>query len=895
MKALKRTLTLLLTAAVMTAAIPYAAYATEETATVSDGTIENAEQIGISTAEEFLAMESGKSYYLKNDIDFAGKTYVTLVATFNGVLDGRGHALKNFTLANESTTADGHMGVFGKVCDGGYTTVKNLVIGSAEQPISMTNNTTNAGYNGFLAGQATKADYTGYFENITVYGNYTYNGGGNCFAGGLIGRAYKFVAYGCTMNGSLTDATQNAKEKNFGGLIGLSDANTTLPRPNVIENCTNHADITAVGTGNVRVGGVIGFSGSLLKIDSCTNTGDISGTKYAGGLVGDRYASDLYIRNSRFTGTLPETGVTNKGILLGGSEGNVSARYLYITGCDEGLNTADTADGVIEISSLEDLQTKMTEAGKIYRLTQDLDLKDSEPFTNSVFSATEGFSGIFDGNGHSIYNFSINATGDAGFFNILAKNSNTMILNLSLGTAENPVAFTSTATNGTSVGGLTAYCHNNTTYRTLIDHVDLHMNIVHTGGKVNFGGFIGTTRTASILNSTFSGDIRATMTNLGSNWFNLGAYVGKVDADHTLFYNCANYADMTVTTTNGSDVRAAGMVGYSTKNNAYIRCANFGDINVTSDNASSVPAAAGMQVRPDGTSTILVLGCTNFGDISAKYASGFFAWSKNPLVLINSVNFGTVSGADATKDAFYNYSGDLVINKETQTELPVTKLACTTAASDLNFTMQTGASVRLETPAGLRFQATVNTYGLYWERMSMYAEVGYGMLISPAVFVSGAGAFTREALDAYAKKLGYTGDQSAYVAIDNTDKWFTGTEGCIAGTLANIQTNHYNAKFSGLAYLDLTVNGQTVRTLYAGAEQSRSVKEVATSALNDLLYKAADGKLYRADGSEYTEADAADYTNVVESGKTLTGVDGTLDLVSPYTEAERTVLSGFAN
>ena len=62
MKALKRTLTLLLTAAVMTAAIPYAAYATEETATVSDEATESAEQIGISTAEEFLAMEAGKSY-----------------------------------------------------------------------------------------------------------------------------------------------------------------------------------------------------------------------------------------------------------------------------------------------------------------------------------------------------------------------------------------------------------------------------------------------------------------------------------------------------------------------------------------------------------------------------------------------------------------------------------------------------------------------------------------------------------------------------------------------------------------------------------------------------------------------------------------------------------------
>ena len=345
-----------------------------------------------------------------------------------------------------------------------------------------------------------------------------------------------------------------------------------------------------------------------------------------------------------------------------------------------------------------------------------------------------------------------------------------------------------------------------------------------------------------------------------------------------------NYSDITVATTAGTDVRVAGFVGYATKNNDFIRCANFGNLSVS---GGSTPAAAGLQVHLNGTSSVLASDCTNFGNISSsKYASGFFAWAKNPAVMVNDVNFGTITGTGAG-DAFYN--------DNTTDSYTVTKLACTTAASDLNFTMQTGASVRLETPAGLRFRATVNTDGLYWERMSMYTEVGYGMLISPAVFVAGAGAFTREALDAYAKTLGYTGDQSTYVAIDNTDKWFTGTEGCIAGTLANIQTNHYNAKFSGLAYLDLTVNGQTVRTLYAGAEQSRSVKEVATSALNDLLYKAADGKLYRADGSEYTEADAADYTNVVESGKTLTGIDGTLDLVSPYTEAERTVLSEFAN
>lgn len=33
--------------------------------------------IAVTTADEFLAMESGKSYYLANDIDFGGKVFDT--------------------------------------------------------------------------------------------------------------------------------------------------------------------------------------------------------------------------------------------------------------------------------------------------------------------------------------------------------------------------------------------------------------------------------------------------------------------------------------------------------------------------------------------------------------------------------------------------------------------------------------------------------------------------------------------------------------------------------------------------------------------------------------------------------------------------------------------------
>lgn len=872
MKTRKRVLTVLLTAAVMTAAIPFAAIATGEAATLTETATDREGWTAVSSAEEFLAMQSGNSYYLTGDIDFAGKTYTTLVASFNGVLDGQGYALKNFTLANEGAT-DGYMGVFGKVCNGGYTTVKNLVIGTAESPISMTNTANADGYHGFLAGQVMSDGYIGQFENITVYGSYTSTVSRKYFAGGILGYAKKFVMTGCTMNGSLTDAVNTeGVEKNLGGLVGLVNSNAN--RQNVMENCTNNAAISVVGTGSVRAGGMVGFSGSPLKIENCTNTAAVSGTTYAGGMVGDRYGSDLYIKNSSSTGAV--TG-TNKGAMLGGSEGNVSSRYLYITGCGEEDTTAT------EITTLEGLQG-MTTAGGVYKLMNDLDL-EGRSFDNFVFSGSDGFNGVFDGNGHTIYNFTINgsASSDAGFFNFLTKSKDTLIANLSIGTASDPVAFTTAGTGGKSIGVLAGTCNNNSSYSTLIDAVQIHADLTHSGGKANIGGFIGKTYRCAILNSTFSGSFHANLTNLGNNWLNCAAFVADVEADQTLFYNCANYANITVATTAGSDVRVAGFVGYATKNNEFIKCANFGDLTAS---GGTSPIAGGLQGTLGGTSSVLASDCTNFGNATAQYASGFFAWARNPAVLVNAVNFGTVTGTTAG-DAFYN-------DNTTTDSYTVTKLSCSAAANDLNFAMLTGASVRLETPAGLRFQATLNTAGLYWERLTLHTGVEYGMLIAPTAFVTSASAFTREALDAYGKTLGYTDGQSTYVTVANTGKWFTGKAGCIAGTLVNIQSAHYGAKFSGLAYLDLTVDGQVVRTLYASDAQSRSVKEVAGAALADVLYRSADGALYKADGSAYTSSDAADYTNVVKSGETLEGV-GTVDQVSPYNEAERNVLAGFAN
>ena len=873
MKRLKKLTLVLLAVLVLAASLPMGGVAADS---VPSAPGSNADWSPVSSAEEFLAMENGKAYYLTGDIDFGGRTVQYLVELFTGMLDGRGYTLKNFALATADDVKSGHMGVFAKVCESNYTVIRNLNIGTAQTPIEMTNTYSGDSYTGFLAGQLMTDGNVGVFENIAVYGNYTNRSEGKYFSGGIFGYAKKFVMTNCSFCGSLIDEVNNGAEKNLGGLIGL--VNAQMNRQNVMTGCTNNADISATGSGNVRAGGMIAFSGSPVKMEDCNNTGDIASTQYSGGMVGNQYASDLFLRNCSSTGSVSGS---QAGDLRGGSE-NVGVRYFYAVNCSA-QNTE-----VTEVSTLEDLQ-RMTAQGGVYRLVNDLDL-EGQSFENFVFSGADGFNGVFDGNGHAIYNFTVNggASNDAGFFNFLSKSSDTLITNLRLGTQAHPVAFSTAANTGTAktVGVLAAHMNNNTTHSTLIDNVDICANLRHTGGKVNIGGFFGTSRRSAFLDCSFSGSMSGNLTALGSNWLNLAAFVADVEADQTIFYNCTNYADISVATSAGSDVRCAGFAGYATKNNEFVNCANFGNINVT---GGSAPVAAGFQGNNAGTSKNLVYGCTNFGSISStQKASAFFSNAVNPAVMIDAVNFGTVT-APIASDAFYNDS------KPTDGYAAV-KLLCASGENDLNFSMLTGASVRLNAPAGLRFAAKLNTTGSYYARLLRYADVEYGMLIAPTVFVQNAGAFTREALDVYGSGvLGYTDGKQAYVTVNSTGAWFEDTEGCIAGSLVSIKSEHYTHSFSGVAYLNLTVNGEVLRTVYAADAQARTVKNVATAALEDLLYADADGKLHRADGSEYTGSDAKDYTNIVRSDVTLNDVVGTFTEVSPYTSAQREVLQSFAN
>ena len=205
--------------------------------------------IAIKTAEEFMAMESGKSYYLANDIDFGGKVFDTFIVPGTGFvvdLDGKGFTLKNFSFKAEAPTAD--IAMFQQFAAG---TIKNLNIGSADAPIAykLVDAKDSSSYAMLVA--STKGDETPRIENVHIYTDmeltYT-NLGTRLNLGGFIAYARKYEIVKSSMNGKIVvknDGGETTKWRNVGGFIGSDKDSNSI---GTIEDSVNNADITLLNS-----------------------------------------------------------------------------------------------------------------------------------------------------------------------------------------------------------------------------------------------------------------------------------------------------------------------------------------------------------------------------------------------------------------------------------------------------------------------------------------------------------------------------------------------------------------------------------------------------------------------------------------------------------------------
>ncbi len=148
--------------------------------------------------------------------------------------------------------------------------------------------------------------------------------------------------------------------------------------------------------------------------------------------------------------------------------------------------------------------------------------------------------------------------------------------------------------------------------------------------------------------------------------------------------------------------------------------------------------------------------------------------------------------------------------------------------NEFDFTMQEGASVRLGTPTGLRFTATVDSND--WDYLvNRYGaeNVTMGTIITPETYATTAGGMT------FAKLEALTGVTTKYLNVEAGDFYKkVGNQFAIAGSIAKISENNYTKNYTAVAYVKV-VDGDSTFYLYAADAQTRNISYVADQAIKD--------------------------------------------------------------
>ena len=900
MKTMKRILLVTMAAILMLSMLPISALAVDTTTDVdwiAIGSAEEFRKIGTDTA----TYPASGNYYLTSDIDFSDangdpvSVQYLVTNQFTGVLEGNNKVLKGFKL----NAANGHSGVFADL--GAGCTIRNLQIGEATAAIEANIPATTAERNvGFLSPIGRNRNI---IENVHIYGECKVASTGKTRVGGFVGYGRELSVMNSSFTGSITVSSTSTAEKNFAGIVGLLE-HSNSNRGTVVKNCDVNVVITpnySSGGSSTRAAGIVGYCGMTMLVDECTVNCTINGGNENGGVVGNagNNAALLVVTDCALTGNTNVYGTaTSRLYVRGCAAQNTEARDFAVVGNDGFADFGSGFDPAKSYVWLINDKSDFANIGKtvkykdaagaeqsytysttgFYRLSNDIVMNDSA-YTDAIVNQV--FGGVLDGNGYAIKNLTLNDnTGDAGFFKGIAHSTggnDTVITDISFGSADSYVSMTTGMLTSGVISGYAGHSTNN--YSVIFNGVDVYANVNHTGAKVSFGGFVGLSRRVSYYDCNTYGAISSNRSAAIDSYINLGGFAATAETDNVVFFNCNNYADISVNNTNADNsgsktARAAGFVTYTVRKLSFVGCNNFGDITVESTADIVINEAAGLVACSEGTSTEVVVDCANFGSISSTdYAGGAFGYNKHPVTLDGFGQFGTVSGAT---------TNNLVVPNGT------VKVSNYNETVEAAVTMVQGASIRLSSDTGIRFKGVISD-SAYDRLVAVYGEdaVSYGVLIAPMAFVNAAGGtLTHAALDEYAEKNNFGADEKAYIDVV-AEEWFNGEKGIVAGSIVKLPVSLYNAGFTGVAYVSVTVDGNTF-TIYASNAQTRSIKYVANAALNDLLYKKADGSLWAlVDGQyvAYDGEDAASYVYVVADG-------GEYDTVSCYSEAQRATLQG---
>lgn len=243
-----------------------------------------------------------KAYYqLGADIDFNNRS-VTPINTFKGILDGKGHTLKNATIGDVTAS---HQAFFQDL----NGTVKNLNFDKV---------TVNAGVASSAAVVAAGKTYKCAIENCHVINSVVTTADDGGSAAGLVARCTHsaVIISGC----SVLNSTITAGNELVGGIVGYLEKGTV----DCVESCGNTI------TGGSYVGGVIGKleAATLINVKSTSNTTSVK-TASCGGVIGVCTSADAIIINifsdNNIVKCLTHNNAPCLGLIMGGYKENKSA------------------------------------------------------------------------------------------------------------------------------------------------------------------------------------------------------------------------------------------------------------------------------------------------------------------------------------------------------------------------------------------------------------------------------------------------------------------------------------------------------------------------------------------------------------------------------------------
>ena len=384
---------------------------------------------------------------------------------FTGVFDGNGHVISNFAYAAEGKD---YIGLFGLI-DGENAEIRNLGLIDPDVGVGV-----GLGrYVGVLAGSLGGTVRNCFVEGSTV--------SGRNFVGGLVGQNSGGTVIDCSCTGTVSGNDR------VGGLIGANDGGTIM-------NCCSAgsvAGVSAVGgvvgdnadritnsyssadvTGQWGVGGLVGESAPMGAISNCYSTGSVSGVANVGGLVGfvlipqsvTRSFWDVEASGQRhsaggigLTTAEMQTAVTFLAWTVPDNEetwtideGNDYPRLAWENQPGEPIAAIPLADFLAGSGAEDDpfliytaeelnlIGWGICDWDKHFKLMADINLSAYRGTEFNIIGITAPyvpFAGVFDGNGHTIANFSYTCTDatSAGLFGYVTDwSTNTEIKNLGL-------------------------------------------------------------------------------------------------------------------------------------------------------------------------------------------------------------------------------------------------------------------------------------------------------------------------------------------------------------------------------------------------------------------------------------------------------------------------------